>query len=173
MTAPVASAARIVAELRTRLKSEYGLADSDDVLEHTLEGASDLPEMLATMARDAVQAEDYAVATKGRIQLLSERKSNLEKRAEKLRGAIAWALQEAGWKRIPADALPDMGAVSISPGKAPLLIPLEEIVPRDYQNIKEIFSPDRVKIRKAIEGGERFNWASIGEAKPVLVMRQK
>ena len=101
MITPVANAARIVAELRERLKSEYGLADGEDVLEDTLEGQTDLPELLATMARDAVQAEDYAEAIKGRLQVIAERKSRLEMRATKIRNAIAWRFRKPGGSAFP------------------------------------------------------------------------
>src|ERR1700722_18039160 len=101
MISPLANTARIIAELRERLKSEYGLEGNDEVLEDTLEGASDLPEMLATMARDAVQALDYHEAIEQRIRIMKERADRLETRHDKIRAAISWALQEAGWKRVP------------------------------------------------------------------------
>ena len=136
MMTPLANAARIVAELREKTKSEYGVQDGDEFLEGSLEGASELPEMLAMMARDAVQAEDYAEATKHRMGVLQARYEALCNREQKLRGAIAWALQEAGWRRIPSDALPDMGAVTLSAGKPPLVIDDESEIPNNYRKPK-------------------------------------
>jgi len=170
MTSPVANAARIVAELRERLKSEYGLQDGEDVLEDTLEGQTDLPELLATMARDAVQAEDYAEAIKGRMQAIAERKSRLEGRAVKLRNAIAWALQEAGWKRIPNDALPEMTAV-LTNGKRPLVVENEDELPDALFRFKTIKTLDRMSLREALERGEQFAAARLGNAQPILTVR--
>jgi hypothetical protein len=175
MTTPVANAARIVAELRDRLKSEYGLDDGDEALETTLEGETDLPELLAMMARDAVQAEDYAEATKGRIKLLSERKSTLEARSEKLRNAIAWALTEAGWNRIPSEALPDMGPVTLSyPKQQKLEISDEVFVPAFLKRQKPTeFVIDREGLRKWLEDGGECIGARLKNAQPVLTIRSK
>lgn len=173
MTSPVANAARIVAELRTRLKSTYGICDGEDALEDTLEGASELPELLAMMARDAVQAEDYAEATNGRIKMLSERKGRLEMRAEKLRNSIAWALAEAGWRKIPEDALPDMGAVTLSAGKRPLVIESEADIPTLFLRFKTTTEIKRKELREWLEDGGQMTAARLGNAQPVLTMRAK
>lgn len=174
MISPVANAARIVAELRNRLKEQYGLEEGEAALEDTLEGASELPELLAMMVRDAVQAEDYAEATQRRIKVLSERKALLERRTEKLRNAIAWALSEAGWPRIPRDALPDMGAVTLSVGKAPLVIDNEAEIPNYYRQPKPTeYAIDRKGLRGWLEEGGVCAGARLGNAQPVLTIRSR
>lgn len=174
MISPVANAARIVAELRERLKSEYGLSDGEEVLEDTLEGQTDLPELLAMMVRDAVQAEDYAEATERRIKVLSERVSMLKNRAVKFRNATAWGLSEAGWPRIPRDALPDMGAVTLSVGKAPLVIDNEAEIPNYYRQPKPTeYAIDRKGLRGWLEEGGVCAGARLGNAQPVLTIRSR
>ena len=172
MTTTVANAARIVAELRERLKAEYGLEDSDEALEDTLEGETDLPEMLAMMARDAVQAKDYVVAIDDRIEIMKERSLRLEMRHDKLRNAIAWALQEAGWKKIPGDALPEM-TVTLSQGKRPLVIESEADMPTLFLRFKTVTEVKRKELREWLEDGGECVAARLGNAQPILSMRHK
>lgn len=172
MTSPVANAARIVAELRMRLKSNYGLEDSDEALETTLEGASELPELLAMMARDAVQALDYHEAIEQRIRIMKDRAERLEIRHDKIRAAISWALQEAGWKRIPLDVLPEMG-VTLSSGKRPLVIESEADIPTQFLRFKTITEIKRKELREWLEDGGQMAAARLGNAQPVLTIRSK
>ncbi len=172
MNVNVSTHARIIAELRERLKAEYGLEDGDEALETTLEGASDLPEMLARMARDAFEAEAHAEAV-GQIQKANAaRAARLESRAQNLRVQIAWAMAESGMQRIPADALPDM-TVTMRAGKPPLIIDDEARVPFTYIRVKTVESIDRAGVRAALEAGERFDWAKLGNPAPVLIIRTK
>lgn len=173
MTAPVATAARIVAELRERLKAEYGLTEGDDALEDILEGATELPEMLAMMARDAVQAEAYAEATKGRIKLMTERKANLERRSDKLRAAIAWALSEAGWKKIPRDALPEMGAVTVSPGRSKAVVDNEDDLPAMFYRFRTIRLINMEDLGDWLREGNRCPGAHLSNPQPTLTIRSK
>jgi hypothetical protein len=171
MTSPLSINARIVAELREKLKAEYGLEDGDEALEDTLEGASDLPEILAKLARSAVWHERKAEAMAAIIRDNQERKSSFELRAERTRNAMSWAMQEAGMKKIPADVLPDL-TVSMRDGKAPLVIPADELVPHEWCKMK--YTPDRAVIREALEVENRaLDFAHLGNAKPILTIRSK
>ena len=172
MTTPVANAARIVAALRERLKTEYGLDDSDAALEDTLEGASELPELLAMMARDAVRALDYHEAIEQRIRIMKERADRLEVRHDKIRLAISWALQEAGWKRIPADALPDM-SVTLSNGKRPLVIEREADIPTLFLRFKTVTEIKRKELREWLEDGNQLAAARLSGTQPVLTIKEQ
>ena len=172
MLTPVANAARIVAELRERLKSEYGLSDGEETLEDTLEGASELPELLAMMARDAVQAEDYRDAVRNRAHVMEERAARLEARRDKLRSAIAWALQEAGWKKIPGEALPEM-SVTLSTGKRPLVIENEAEIPTLFLRFKTVTEVKRKELREWLADGNQMAAARLGNSQPVLTIRTK
>lgn len=169
---PVANAARIIAELRERLKSEYGLADEDEALEDTLEGASELPELLAMMARDAVQAKDYREAIEHRIRIMSDRANRLGNRHDKIRAAISWALQEAGWKKIPGEALPEM-SVTLSNGQRPLIIENEDEVPTLFLRFKTVTEVKRKELRDWLESGNQMPAARLGNTQPVLTIRTR
>jgi len=170
MTSPLSIQARIVAELRERLKAEHGLEDGDEALEDTLEGASDLPEMLARMARSAVWNEHRAAAMGGIIKNNQDRKAMFEQRSENTRSAMSWAMQESGMKKIPADVLPDL-SVSMRDGKAPLSDPDMTLLPDEFCRFKR--EPDKAKIREALEAGADVPGAYLGNSKPVLTIRSK
>ena len=172
MTSPIMAQARIVAELRERLKAEHGLDDGDEALEDTLQGASELPEMLAALARRAVRDEEFKEAMKLIIADNQIRAARFERRAQVARAEIAWAMQEVGWKKIPSESLPDM-TVSLRDGTPKLRIDNEELIPDDYCTIEIVRKPDRLKIREALEAGELIAGAALGNAAPVLMMRRK
>jgi hypothetical protein len=164
MTSPIAINTRIIAELREKLVSEYG--EDNEALEDTLEGATDLPEQLAQLARGIMRLEGYAEAMKSIIRDNHARKAALELRASKLRGVIAWALSEAGMKKIPHDALPDL-SVSVREGKP--IIPDEAAVPHFYCRVK--YEPNRSFIRALLEEGETLDFANLGNPMPVLTIK--
>ena len=173
MTNPALSAsARIVAELRDRLKVTYGLTDGDEALENTLEGQTALPEMLAAMVRQALDCEDQFDAIGTRIKAMATRAERLGAKAQNLRAQVAWAMQEAGMKRIPSDALPE-ATVSLSDGRAPLVIPNDDEVPDSYCRIKKVREPNKKMIRDELEAGERFAFAILGNPKPTLTIRTR
>lgn len=170
MTPQVANAARIVAQVRERLRSEHGLTDGEDAMEDTLEGLTSLPELLASMAREMQWAKAQEAAVQHIIEANRNKQQRYTDRAEKLRAAISWSLQEAGWPRIPKDALPDM-SVSLRDGQRPLIDGLDDEVPSMFLNVKTVTSVKRKELREWLEnGGELQTWR-LGNASPVLMVR--
>jgi hypothetical protein len=168
MTSPIAANARIVAELRERLTT-FGWTEEE--MQDTLEGATDLPEQLARLARVIVRTEAFAEAMKDIIRDNQARKAQLEFRAEKLRGLVAWTLSETGMKKIPPDALPDL-TVTVREGQPPLIIPDDDAVPHMFCHVK--YLPDRKEIRAALtSGGLEADWAHLGNPMPSLTIRTK
>lgn len=170
LTSPLATQARIVAELRERLKAEHGLEDGDEALEDTLEGATELPEMLGHLARSIRWNEHQAKAMAEIIRENQSRKAAYESRAERARNTLSWAMQESGMKKIPADVAPDL-TVSVREGNPELIIPEDDKVPTAYCRVK--YSPNREVIREVLERGDRLDWAYLGNSKPVLTIRSK
>jgi len=172
MTSPLMVQARIVNELRDRLKAEHSLNDGDEALEDTLQGASDLPEMLADLLRKRERLIGYAKACRDIAAGNIDRASMYDRQEEAIRSLVAWALVESGLKKLPRDAAPDL-VVYTTIGPAPLSIPDENAVPSEFCRYKEVYSPDRALIRSALERGERFNWATLCIPKPILVVRTR
>lgn len=163
---PLPNTVRIVAELRERLKAEYGLDDDDEALADTIDGETDLGEQLAKLARDALRSEYMAKGIGELIKDTHLRKARLEHRAEKLRAVINWAMSESGMKKIPA---PDM-TLSLSRGKPPLSIEDEGDVPEPFCRLK--LEPDKRIIREAIENGDYIPFARLGNASPILTIKR-
>jgi hypothetical protein len=165
MTSPIAANIRILAELSERLST---LGWTEEEMQDTLQGATNLPEQLAKLARAIVRLEAYADAMQDIVRQNQDRKAMLERQAEKLRAIVAHALGEAGLKKIPADVLPDLG-VSMQTGKQALIISDVDEVPHSFCRIK--YEPDRKAIRSALEEGQKFHWASLGNAQPFLTIK--
>ncbi len=172
MTSPLTRDARIHAELRERLKAEYGLEDGEAALEDTLQGATNLVESLARLAREVKHSEAQSKAVKDVMRDNGERAARLDRKAETLRAQIAWAMSEAGMKRIPDGVLPDL-TVTMREGKPPLVIPSEELVPDEWCQRKTVSTPDKQAIRDALEQGERLAFAHLGNSMPTLTIRTK
>lgn len=163
---PLSNTVTLVAELREKLKVEYGLDDDDQTLADTLEGAFDLNEQIARIARDALRSEAMAAGIAMLIKDTMTRKARLEHRAEKLRGIVRWAMSESGTKKIPAD---DM-TLSLSPARAPLLIDEDAELPDRLTRIKR--EPNKIAIREAIEAGEEVPGARLGNASMTLTIKR-
>ena len=167
MTYPLSNSVRVVAELRERLKAEFGLDDQDEALTDTLEGATDLPEQIGRLAREALRTEAYAEGMKALIRENAERKSRLEVRAAKLRSIVAWAMSDSGMTKLP---LPDMSLL-LSVGKPPLIVEENVTIPDQFCRIK--YEPNKTVIREALERGEELVFARLGNAGQVLTIRSK
>ena len=172
MITPIATAARIVAELRERTKVEQNIEDGDPFLEGSLEGATDLPEMQAALARRIVTLEDRADKVRERAKSLDDFAARLDAQAGKARVDLSWSLQEAGWKRVPVEALPEI-TVTLSVREPNAEIPNDDAVPDDFCIIKVIKRPDKKMITEHLKRGERFDFAHLPNPKPTLTIRPR
>lgn len=163
---PLSQSARVAAELRQRLATEYNLAEDDEAIDDTVSGEVDLPEQIARLARDALQAEAFAEGLGGLIKVEQTRKARLEAKAEKARALIAWAMSEAGYTKMP---LPDM-TLSMGKGRAPLIVDEGAELPEAYRRVK--VEPDKAFIRAALDSGVELDFARLGNAKPSLTIRR-
>ena len=169
MTTSLSNSIRIAAQLRERLAAEYNLSEDDEAITDTIEGECDLPEQIAKLARDVEQDEAFAEAIGAIIKVKQARKSRLEARAMKGRALILWALAEAGYRKKHPLTLPDM-TLSLSDGKAPLIIDEGAELPKAYQRVK--IEPDKAYIRQTLESGVKLDFARLGNASQTLSIRR-
>jgi len=80
---------------REQLLLEYPSID-DETLDDTLEGITDLHEMIAAVIRSALVDEALHAGLRGRLDDMKERMSRLELRATKKRELALQAMSEAG-----------------------------------------------------------------------------
>lgn len=104
-TKRLTGSARQYAEIKDALKSAYGLDDDDAALLDTLEGETDLQELIATALREAKRREAMSDAMRAIIADGQARKARHDHAADVIRAAVACAMQDAGLKKLE---LPDM-----------------------------------------------------------------
>ncbi|WP_158007899.1 siphovirus Gp157 family protein [Methyloceanibacter marginalis] len=99
-----------------------------ETLTDTLEGISDLPEMIAAVIRSALVDEALHAGLRGRLEEMRERLSRLELRFKKKRELALEAMTEVGLSKLQQ---PDFTA-STRPGTPSLVVVTEETIPPAY-----------------------------------------
>jgi hypothetical protein len=159
--------------LKEQLKAEYALDDDDQALIDTLDGLSDLKELIAWAARQARYEEAQAEACKALIGDMQARKKRREEKADKIRAAIIVAMEAAGEKKLDA---PDC-TISLRVGRPKLVINGEADIgsPERYVRVKEVYSWDRDALAIGLDQFDQDAMALSHWANPetVLTLRGK
>src|SRR6476646_4328860 len=114
-------------QLRERVMLSYPEADEETLLD-TLEGITDLHEMIAAVIRSALVDEALHAGLRGRLNEMKERLSRLEIRAGKKRELALHAMSEAGLAKLEQ---PDFTA-SARAGSPALIVVSEQAIPEAY-----------------------------------------
>jgi hypothetical protein len=85
--------------LKQRLLSAYPQSD-DETLQDTLEGITDLNEMIAAVIRSALVDEALQLGLRSRLGHMKQRLTRLELRGEKKRQLALDAMSEAGLRKL-------------------------------------------------------------------------
>lgn len=167
--------AKIVAELTERLGNAFDGTDEDaGFLASQLEAeAKDLESLCLYALREARIAKAMAEGVKQIEADNRTRRERLERRAEKIREAVAMAMAEAGLPKITSDDL----TVSFREGDAPLVIDRDPTEQDHYDGLatkKTVYSWDKYTLRCAVqECGEDIKFARFGNPQPSIVVRAK
>ena len=97
--------------LADQLKARYAELD-DDTLADTLEGISQLPDLITEIVRSGLEDDVLASALKQRLDDMQARLARLKERYDKKRALAAWAMSQAEIRRVQA---PDF-SLSLRPG---------------------------------------------------------
>ena len=155
---------RLLAE---QLKSEYAAID-DDTLRDTMEGISELPQMIEELVRSALDDEALIAALKLRRDGMNERLARITERHEKKRSCAAWAMGSAG---IPKMELADFG-VSLCAGMQRLTIVDPAKIPDQYL-LPQPPKPDRTAITTSLKDGIAVEGAALEIGNPFIAVRSK
>lgn len=156
--------------LKDELLSRYPeLVEDEQALMDTLEGESDLSEMIAAVMRTRAERLALADALKARMAEMKQRHDRLTDGAEKLREVCAEVMGRAGVKKITVD---DM-TLSLQAGRAKVIITDPEALPDDMTRTKITVEPDKTKIGAALAEGLAVPGAVMSNAAPVLTCRTK
>lgn len=139
-----ASQARdLIAALR-----EAGIDDAES-LEISLESETGLTEAVGEAIRQVGEIEAQVTGLQDRIGQLAARQHGLKARAERIRGAIASALDLADVKRVSTIE----GTVYLINRPAEVRVVDEAALPAEFLRTKTQVSPDLAAIRRALQAG--------------------
>jgi Siphovirus Gp157 len=144
--------------LKERLLSVYPETD-DETLADTLEGITDLHEMIAAVIRSALVDEAFQAGL---------RTARLEERGAKKRQLALEAMCEVGLKKLEQ---PDFTA-SARAGLPPLVVVAEELIPPDYW-VPQPPKLDRQSLLAGLKRGGEVAGAQLGNPKSTLAVRTK
>ena len=151
--------------VREQLCEKFSDID-DDTLTDTLEGLSNLPDLLAGVLRSALSDRDLADALKSRIHAMRDRHERLEGRYERKREMAREAMERAGMKRLMQ---PDF-TVTLQATQPPLVVTDEGAIPEGYW-LPQPARLDRVSLRAVLHSGEAVPGATFGNRKLTVVLR--
>jgi hypothetical protein len=152
---------------RQRLIADFPSADEETLLD-TLEGITDLHEMIAVVIRSALVDEALHFGLRSRLDHMKERLSRLELRANKKRELALDAMTEAGLTKLEQ---PDFTAFARA-GSPAFVIIAEDNIPESYW-LPQPPKLDRQAILGELKRGKVIPGAQMSNPKPVLSVRTK
>ena len=154
-------------QLKQRILVNYPQADEETLLD-TLEGITDLHEMIAAVIRSALVDEAFHAGLRFRLDDMKERLSRLELRATKKRQLALEAMSEVGLTKLEQ---PDFTA-SARAGSPVLVVIAEDRIPEAYW-LPQPPKLDRQALLGELKRGIEIPGAQMSNAKPVLSVRTK
>ena len=164
---PLAFSATTYRAVRERIRTQDPDLD-EQTLTDTVEGLTDVHEILAAIVRAALADEALATGLKGRIAEMQERLERLQERATKRRQVVKDTMVELDLKKLTA---PDFSA-SIRPGMPALLVIDEQAVPSIYWEPREP-RLDRQGLLAELKQGAEITGVTLSNPEPVLSVRTK
>lgn len=153
--------------LRAKLLADIPDLDSD-TLSDTLEGLTDLREMLAEVLRSALDDEAMLSSLALRIADMRARHDRLEERARRKRRLVLTVLIDA---EIPKLTAPDLTA-SVRQGAPTLELIAEECIPAAYWK-PQLPKLDRQGVLAALKAGVVIEGTALAPPQPQLSIRTK
>lgn len=152
---------------RERLLAKHPELD-EDTLSDTLEGLSDLNEMIAAAARSALEDEARAEALKQRIQAMKSRLERIKARARATRHECALIMAEVGARNLLTDDL----TISVREGRPAVQIIDAQQIPSPYWRTPDPVL-DKSLIGDALRSGASVPGAVLAIQEPALAVRVK
>jgi len=153
--------------IRDRIRGEDPQIDEQTPAD-TVEGLTDLHEILTAIIRAAVTDEALANGLKGRIADMQDRLGRLEDRASKRRQIAKDVMVELDLKKIAAADF----TASIRPGTPALMVIDEAAVPSIYWEPREP-RLNRQGLANDLKQGAEIDGVALSNPEPVLSVRTK
>ncbi len=153
--------------LREQLVEKFPDAD-EETLRDTLEGMTDLNDMLAELIRSSLEDYSLVMGLKQRMADMRERCSRLEDRIKKKRDLVCMTMDRANLKKITE---PDF-TLSLRASRPAVQIVDDSAIPPEYW-VQQAPKLDRVGIGSALHSGATVLGATLTNAPPTVSVRTK
>ena len=153
--------------LRDRILAQDPQID-EQTLADTVEGLTDLPDILMAIIRAALADEALATGLKGRVAEMQDRLDRLQERAAKRRQMAKEVMIELDLKKIAA---PDFTA-SIRPGMPALMVIDEAAIPSIYWEPRDP-RLKRQELATELKQGAEITGVALSNPEPTLSVRTK
>jgi hypothetical protein len=153
--------------LRQRLLTEWPTIDEQCLLD-TLEGITDLHEMIAAVIRSALVDEALQGGLRSRLDDMRVRLGRLEERGLRKRQLALYAMAEAGFTKLEQ---PDFTA-SVRAGSPSLVVTAQDLIPQDYW-VPQAPKLSRQALLSDLKQGGSVPGAQLSNARPMLMVRTK
>jgi len=164
---PVRSEIQRYTRIREWLLQHFPDVD-DQTIRDTLEGETNLHEMIAAVIRSALVDEALSAGLRKRLDDMKERLTRLEERGAKKRQLALEAMAEAGLSKLQQSDF----TASTRPGSPSLLVTAEGEVPSPYW-VPQAPKLDRQALLGQLKRGAEIPGVQLNNPKPVLVVRTK
>jgi len=152
---------------RERLLARWPALEAD-TLKDSLEGITDLHEMIAAVIRSALVDEALQGGLRSRLDDMRARLGRLEERALKKRELALEAMTEVGFTKLEQ---PDFTA-SVRAGSPSLVVTAEDLIPEAYW-VPQAPKLSRQALLSDLKQGASVSGAQLSNAQPVLMVRTK
>ena len=153
--------------LRDCIRAEHSDID-DETLADTVEGLTDLHEIVAAVIRSALADEAFATGLKSRLDEMQGRLERLQERAAKRRQLARDVMLKLDLKKLEAADF----TASIRPGSYSLLVIDEAAIPKIYWEPREP-RLNRQELLSELKRGTEITGVALSRPEPVLSVRTR
>lgn len=167
MTSNLKYQVHVYQALQDRLKNSFPDADQETIRD-TLEGITDLHDIIAAIIRSALIDEALQVGLRSRLEEMKERLSRLDERGRKKRQLALEAMNEVGLNKLEQ---PDFTA-SAKIGFPSLIVVAQDKIPEAYW-LPQPAKLDRQALLGELKRGGDIAGVELSNPHPVLMVRTK
>ena len=147
------------------LQDDPDLASDETALRDTLDGETDVFDLIRRLARFTLDAEATAAAAKERADNINARRQRYERRAHHARQAMFGMLDALGETKLEDAEF----TVSLRVGRPSVIITDEAELPEPF--VKVTRSPDKTAIAAALKAGGAVPGAEMANGMPTLTLK--